>query len=491
MVMNVASMFRDIIETPEQRQQRQMLERLNQAQSFMAPRGSVASLLNPLAGATFMNIAESQDRVKENLGGMLGLDMRDTGQKVQDILSKGNTSTPKGLTDLAIALQNVAPAQAIQLRQEAAAQTAAQSAAAAEAELRRLQKENEIAEKAGRLAQESAEREEKARKEREKEFLRTGLRAMVRKELMKYGPSDQLDNYINRINGGQYDTVEGTKLLIQEINPKDDIINLGGGIAYNNTTGKHLIPPETDPVSGLVKDLNPDKFDLASIGRYEFEVNQIAADKSLSDVEKREKLRDATNIPLQRVEGEKWELITWDKETGDRYISVPDSSDKIGEKEKNLREFNSRNNIAASQAQVGIDRIGVIRKQFQEASQNDESVTGSLFDIIQSKVAGTSEYRIKAETLTVTGVLGLTALNQARAGSAVGASGFGALSAPELELLQTSIANLDMGLPEEQFLANLNYIENTLKALKGKTGIELTYNQYVGLEPKPVYEGDL
>ena len=48
-----------------------------------------------------------------------------------------------------------------------------------------------------------------------------------------------------------------------------------------------------------------------------------------------------------------------------------------------------------------------------------------------------------------------------------------------------------MGLPEEQFLANLNYIENTLKALKGKTGIELTYNQYVGLEPKPVYEGDL
>ena len=87
--------------------------------------------------------------------------------------------------------------------------------------------------------------------------------------------------------------------------------------------------------------------------------------------------------------------------------------------------------------------------------------------------------------------MGLTALNQARAGSAVGASGFGALSAPELELLQTSIANLDMGLPEEQFLANLNYIENTLKALKGKTGIELTYNQYVGLEPKPVYEGDL
>ena len=118
--MNVASMFRDIIETPEQRQQRQMLERLNQAQSFMAPRGSVASLLNPLAGATFMNIAESQDRVKENLGGMLGLDMRDTGQKVSDILRNADVSNFQGVDKLSQALLDVAPAEALQLQQESA-----------------------------------------------------------------------------------------------------------------------------------------------------------------------------------------------------------------------------------------------------------------------------------------------------------------------------------------------------------------------------------
>ena len=183
MAINIPSLFRDVIETPEQRQRRKLAE---QAALIPQARGGFGDLVAPLVQATSLNIQQGSEGLGRSVGGMLGLDMRDTSQKVQDILSKGNTSTPKGLTDLAIALQNVAPAQAIQLRQEAAAQTAAQSAAAAEAELRRLQKENEIAEKAGRLAQESAEREEKARKEREKEFLRTGLRAMVRKELMKY-----------------------------------------------------------------------------------------------------------------------------------------------------------------------------------------------------------------------------------------------------------------------------------------------------------------
>ena len=119
MAIDIPSLFRDVIETPEQRQQRQMLERLNQAQSFMAPRGSVASLLNPLAGATFMNIAESQDRVKENLGGMLGLDMRDSSQKLSDALMAGDPNTPEGLRDLSKQLQNIFPAQSLGLLQAA------------------------------------------------------------------------------------------------------------------------------------------------------------------------------------------------------------------------------------------------------------------------------------------------------------------------------------------------------------------------------------
>lgn len=491
MAIDIPSLFSDIIESPEQRRTRLLTEGTLLGRELTSGLRGLAATQAPLVAAIAQRLPQQREDIRRGVGGMLGLDVRTQSEKVQDILRQGDTSTPEGMTRLARALQDVAPAQAIQLRQAAASQQAEARAAAAQAELTRLKTLNELAEAEQRRQTEAARLEAEATEQTRLESLRAGLTGLARKTLTQYGPSDKLEDYINRINGGQYDSVEGAKLLIQELNPLDDIVNLGGSAAYNNTTGEYLIPPETDSLTGLVKDLNSDKFDLASIGRYEFQVNKILADESLSEDEKREQLKEATNIPLQRNEGEEWKLITWDQETGDRYISIPSSSEKIEKKEQNLREFNSRNKIANAQAQVGLDRIEVIREQFQEAARNDTSVTGSIFDIVQSKVSGTPEYSIRAETLTVAGVLGLTALNQARAGSAVGASGFGALSAPELELLQTSIANLDMGLPEDEFIRNLNYIENTLRRLQASTSIELEYNQYIGLEPKPVYEGDL
>ena len=162
MPINIPSLFRDVIETDEQRQQRQMLERLNQAQSFMAPRGSVASLLNPLASATFMNIAESQDRVKENLGGMLGLDMRDSSQKLSDALMAGDPNTPEGLRDLSKQLQNIFPAQSLGLLQAATEQEIADEERLAAKEQRDrqlsiMESEAETAKKRAETAQEQVD----------------------------------------------------------------------------------------------------------------------------------------------------------------------------------------------------------------------------------------------------------------------------------------------------------------------------------------------
>tara|TARA_B100000131_G_scaffold6410_1_gene6641 strand:- start:1967 stop:3271 length:1305 start_codon:yes stop_codon:yes gene_type:complete len=162
MAINIPSLFRDVIETPEQRQQRQMLERLGQAQSFMAPRGSVASLLNPLASATFMNIAESQDRVKENLGGMLGLDMRDSSQKLSDALMAGDPNTPEGLRDLSKQLQNIFPAQSLGLLQAAREQEIADEERLAAKEQRDrqlsiMESEAETAKKRAETAQEQVD----------------------------------------------------------------------------------------------------------------------------------------------------------------------------------------------------------------------------------------------------------------------------------------------------------------------------------------------
>ena len=162
MAIDIPSLFRDVIETPEQRQQRQMLERLGQAQSFMAPRGSVAALANPLASATFMNIAESQDRVKENLGGMLGLDMRDSSQKLSDALMAGDPNTPEGLRDLSKQLQNIFPAQSLGLLQAAREQEIADEERLAAKEQRDrqlsiMESEAETAKKRAETAQEQVD----------------------------------------------------------------------------------------------------------------------------------------------------------------------------------------------------------------------------------------------------------------------------------------------------------------------------------------------
>ncbi len=81
MAINIPSLFRDVIETDEQRQRRKLSEAV-----ALAPqaRGGVASLLNPLAQAASINLQQGSEGLGRSVGGMLGLDMRDSSQKLSD-----------------------------------------------------------------------------------------------------------------------------------------------------------------------------------------------------------------------------------------------------------------------------------------------------------------------------------------------------------------------------------------------------------------------
>tara|TARA_R100000329_G_scaffold6687_1_gene8319 strand:+ start:256 stop:1614 length:1359 start_codon:yes stop_codon:yes gene_type:complete len=116
MAINIPSLFRDVIETPEQRQRRKLSEAV-----ALAPqaRGGIASLLNPLAQAASINLQQGSEGLGRNVGGMLGLDMRDTSQKVSDELLGADLSSPQGMRDFAKTINRYAPAQAIGLLQAA------------------------------------------------------------------------------------------------------------------------------------------------------------------------------------------------------------------------------------------------------------------------------------------------------------------------------------------------------------------------------------
>ena len=135
MAIDIPSLFRDVIETNEQRQRRKLSEAV-----ALAPqaRGGIASLLNPLAQATSINLQQGSEGLGRSVGGMLGLDMRDTSQKVSDELLGADLSSSTGMRDLSKAINRYAPAQAIGLLQAADEREQAEAAAEAASVTRNL-----------------------------------------------------------------------------------------------------------------------------------------------------------------------------------------------------------------------------------------------------------------------------------------------------------------------------------------------------------------
>ena len=135
MAINIPSLFRDVIETPEQRQRRKLSEAV-----ALAPqaRGGIASLLNPLAQAASINLQQGSEGLGRSVGGMLGLDMRDTSEKVSDQLLGADLSSPQGMRDLSVALRGIAPLQSIGLIEAAEEKEQAEKAAEAASVTRNL-----------------------------------------------------------------------------------------------------------------------------------------------------------------------------------------------------------------------------------------------------------------------------------------------------------------------------------------------------------------
>lgn len=490
--MNVASMFRDIIETPEQRQQRQMLERLNQAQSFMAPRGSVASLLNPLAGATFMNIAESQDRVKENLGGMLGLDMRDTSQKVSDELLGADLGSSTGMRDLSKAINRYAPAQAIGLLQAADEREQAEAAAEAaaiksqnEAYLTQLKTMNELANAASRRKEIENTESRLLREETQRESGRNSLMSYVNSSDLT---AKEKVNINQLVMAGRYDDSNLDEFM-ESVNPEANIEQVQkGNNLYDHDRNIWLKSPVSEDGT-LDVDLSSVQYDASSLFRFEKRKNEILSDDTLDDEQKNIQIATAgQTIIKQRIPGEEWIEVEREDEEGKsfkQYISVPASSQAKLQARNELRSLNARNRLLADGADTGLAAIDRIREDIRNADELGDELVGGFGNVIASYIPGTNEFELGVDLKTINSILGLTGLQENREGSATGASGFGQLSNKEMDVLQQRIAALLQSSNREQFLENLTFVESFLEAQKNRGSIRLTYDQYIGKDLEP------
>lgn len=118
-MIDIPSLFRDVLETPQQRQQRQMQEGMLRGQQMTSGLKGYAATQAPLIQTLYRNMPARQDALRRGVGGMLGLDVRTESEKLSDILKTADTSSPSGMINLSKAIQQYAPAQALQLRQAA------------------------------------------------------------------------------------------------------------------------------------------------------------------------------------------------------------------------------------------------------------------------------------------------------------------------------------------------------------------------------------
>jgi len=118
--INIQSLFADIIDTPEQRQQKLLQQGMLQGQLLSSGLRGRAAALAPLAQVAGQLGVQRQEDLRRAVQPMLGIDPRTTSEKLQAALANIDTSTPAGLLEAANVVQSIDPIRAATLRQEAA-----------------------------------------------------------------------------------------------------------------------------------------------------------------------------------------------------------------------------------------------------------------------------------------------------------------------------------------------------------------------------------
>lgn len=173
MAINITSLFQDILETPEQKQQRQLAEGFARSQNAVAGLTGLATAAAPLVGTMAELQGRRTEALQRGVGGLLGRDVRSTSERLQDALSQFNPQDPRSVSQTtqmlqqmglgaqaaqlaSMALEEQQRKEAIDLQAQAARQAidinAAQEARAVENQaMAREQEERAIAESAFRM----------------------------------------------------------------------------------------------------------------------------------------------------------------------------------------------------------------------------------------------------------------------------------------------------------------------------------------------------
>tara|TARA_R110000868_G_scaffold64904_1_gene194699 strand:- start:3006 stop:4769 length:1764 start_codon:yes stop_codon:yes gene_type:complete len=139
MAININTLFADIIDTPEQRQQKLLQQGMMQGQllsSGLQGRARAAAPLAQMAGQ--LGVQRNED-LRRAVQPMLGLDPRTTGERVGEQIAGLDMSKPEDMLQAARAIESIDPLRAAALRQAASQQKVQNEDRAKQVRLQELQ----------------------------------------------------------------------------------------------------------------------------------------------------------------------------------------------------------------------------------------------------------------------------------------------------------------------------------------------------------------
>ena len=119
MAINISTLFADIIDTPEQRQEKLLQQGQMQGRLLASGLTGRARALAPLAQMAGQLGVQRNEDIRRAIQPMLGIDPRTDSEKMAEKIGQIDASTPEGLLQAAQGLQNVDPVRAAALRQAA------------------------------------------------------------------------------------------------------------------------------------------------------------------------------------------------------------------------------------------------------------------------------------------------------------------------------------------------------------------------------------
>jgi hypothetical protein len=464
MAINITSLFQDILESPEQKQQRQMAEGFARSQNAVSQLTGMARAAAPLVGTMAELQPQRNEMLQRGVGRLLGRDVRSTSEKLQEALSQFNPQDPASVSQTTQMLQSMGlGAQGAQLA--AMALEEQQRKAAVDLQTKGARQTIDM-NQASIDAEDARKAQVESNRPRLLSIVESSTASEPKKEALGIA-----------VNSGAFDA--DPQALIDAAFPDDkDRYKVVGQGVFDTASSSFITDANAPAASAneVLATIDPDQYDIASQSAFRLAYNAATTQQE----------RDLAVLQLQEKPetGKRW-VSAFNDQNEPIFTQAPiPGTDAFIEMRKEVEAANATANRVIDNSSNTVAVLDKLINSLESAPEDSEFVETGITGIVLSLVPGTGEADFAADQETLYSNMGIGELESMRAASANGASGFGQLTAPELNLLKARIRNISVRQSRQQQVDNLKFLRDRFAGMANSAKTDWTMDEWIGAAPR-------